>query len=132
MPDDDARNLRERPTPPGLLARALPTPGRAKMKLGSRTIPEKSATCFHHVGDTTARSVTVAQGDAKLFPPRPATAEQEDVHGRCAKSHGRSPALKISVVQSNSGSSGGYREVAVEYDMRGTPTWKRGAYTRTT
>jgi len=119
MPDDDssefAVNVR---TPPGYsLAHTDAVVAQIEARL--RTIPE-IRDLFTTVGDTNGDDrVTVAQVDAKLFPLNQRRRSQEMVMADARKVMDVFPALKISVDPIKPWEQGGYREVAVEYDMRG-------------
>ena len=119
MPDDDssefAVNMR---TPPGYsLAHTDEIVAQIEDRL--RTIPEVRD-LFTTVGDTNGDDrVTVAQVDAKLFPLDQRHRSQEVVMADARKLMDAFPALRVSVDAIKPWEQGGYREVAVEYDMRG-------------
>jgi HAE1 family hydrophobic/amphiphilic exporter-1 len=119
MPDDDssefAVNVR---TPPGYsLAHTDAVVAQIEDRL--RMIPE-IRDLFTTVGDTNGDDrVTVAQVNAKLFPLDQRRRSQEEVMGSARKLLDAFPALRISVDPIKPWEQGGYREVAVEYDMRG-------------
>ncbi|MDB5107505.1 MAG: transporter [Candidatus Binatus sp.] len=119
MPDDDssefAVNVR---TPPGYsLAHTDAVTAQIETRL--RTIPE-IRDLFTTVGDTNGDDrVTVAQVVAKLFPLSERHRSQEDVMADARRILDIFPALRISVDPIKPWEQGGYREVAVEYDMRG-------------
>ena len=119
MPDDDssefAVNIR---TPPGY-SLAHTDAVVAKIEDRLRTIPEVRD-LFTTVGDTNGDDrVTVAQVNAKLFPLGRRRRTQETVMADARKLMDVFPALRISVDPIKPWEQGGYREVAVEYDMRG-------------
>jgi HAE1 family hydrophobic/amphiphilic exporter-1 len=119
MPDDDssefAVNVR---TPPGYsLAHTDAVVAQIEDRL--RTIPE-IRDLFTTVGDTNGDDrVTVAQVDAKLFALNERHRSQELVMADARKLMDAFPALRVSVDPIKPWEQGGYREVAVEYDMRG-------------
>ncbi|MDO8432663.1 MAG: efflux RND transporter permease subunit [Candidatus Binatus sp.] len=119
MPDDDsgefAVNVR---TPPGYsLAHTDGIVAQIEDRL--RTIPEVRD-LFTTVGATNGEDrVTVAQVVAKLFPLDQRKRSQEDIMASARKLLNDFPALRISVDPIKPWEQGGYREVAVEYDMRG-------------
>ncbi len=119
MPDDDssefAVNVR---TPPGYsLVHTDAIVAQLEDRL--RTLPEVRD-LFTTVGDTNGDDrVTVAQVVAKLFPLGQRKRSQEDVMAAARKLLDDFPAMRISVDPIKPWEQGGYREVAVEYDMRG-------------
>ena len=119
MPDDDssefAVNIR---TPPGYsLAHTDEIVAQIEDRL--RTIPEVRD-LFTTVGDTNGDDrVTVAEVDAKLFPLDQRQRSQELVMADARKLMDAFPVLRISVDAIKPWEQSGYRDVAVEYDMRG-------------
>ena len=119
MPDDDssefAVSIR---TPPGYsLAHTDQIVAQIEDRL--RTIPEVRD-LFTTVGDTNGDDrVTVAEVDAKLFPLDQRRRSQELVMADARKLMDAFPALRVSVDAVKPWEQSGYRDVAVEYDMRG-------------
>jgi HAE1 family hydrophobic/amphiphilic exporter-1 len=119
MPDDDssefAVNLR---TPPGYsLAHTDAVVRQIETRL--RTIPELRH-LFTTVGDTNGDDrVTVAQVVAKIAPLNERTRSQEEIMARARAMLSDFPALRISVDAIKPWEQGGYRDVDVEYDLRG-------------
>ena len=119
MPDDDSSEFAVNvQTPPGYsLAHTDEIVAQIEDRL--RTIPEVRD-LFTTVGDTNGDDrVTVAQVDAKLFPLDQRHRSQEVVMADARKLMDAFPALRISVDAIKPWEQGGYRDVAVEYDMRG-------------
>ena len=119
MPDDDssefAVNIR---TPPGY-SLAHTDQLVAQIEDRVRSIPEVRD-LFTTVGDTSGDDrVTVAQVNAKLLPLGQRRRSQELVMADARKLMDAFPALRISVDPIKPWEQGGYREVAVEYAMRG-------------
>ena len=119
MPDDDsgefAVNIR---TPPGFsLAHTDEIVAQIEDRL--HVIPEVRD-IFTTVGDTNGDDrVTVAQVVAKLAPLNQRKRSQEQIMADARTRLNVFPALRISVDAIKPWEQGGYREVAVEYDMRG-------------
>jgi hydrophobic/amphiphilic exporter-1 (mainly G- bacteria), HAE1 family len=119
MPDDDsgefAVNIR---TPPGYsLAHTDEIVAQIEDRL--HAIPEVRD-IFTTVGDTNGDDrVTVAQVVAKLAPLSQRKRSQEQIMADARARLNVFPALRISVDAIKPWEQGGYREVAVEYDMRG-------------
>jgi HAE1 family hydrophobic/amphiphilic exporter-1 len=119
MPDDDsgefAVNVR---TPPGYsLAHTDAVTAQIEDRL--RKIPEVKD-LFVTVGDTNGDGlVTVSQIVAKLFPLGQRHRTQEVIMDDARRRLDGFPALRLSVDAIKPWEQGGYREVAVEYDMRG-------------
>jgi hydrophobic/amphiphilic exporter-1 (mainly G- bacteria), HAE1 family len=119
MPDDDsgefAVNIR---TPPGYsLAHTDEIVAQIEDRL--HAIPEVRD-IFTTVGDTNGDDrVTVAQVVAKLAPLNERKRSQEQIMADARARLNVFPALRISVDAIKPWEQGGYREVAVEYDMRG-------------
>jgi hydrophobic/amphiphilic exporter-1 (mainly G- bacteria), HAE1 family len=119
MPDDDSSefevNIR---TPPGYsLAHTDQVTREIEKRV--RTIPEVRH-LLTTVGDTTGdERVTVAQVLAKLSPISERRRSQEMIMSEARNLLADFPALRISVDAVKPWAQGGYREVAVEYDLRG-------------
>jgi hydrophobic/amphiphilic exporter-1 (mainly G- bacteria), HAE1 family len=119
MPDDDssefAVNIR---TPPGYsLAHTDAVVHEIESRL--RKIPEVRH-LFTTVGDTQGDGrVTVAQIDAKLAPLDQRRRTQSQVMGDARARVAGYPALRVSVDAIKPWEQGGYREVDIEYDLRG-------------
>ncbi|HUY26700.1 MAG TPA: efflux RND transporter permease subunit [Candidatus Binataceae bacterium] len=119
MPDDDssefAVNIR---TPPGYsLAHTDAVVRDIETRL--RTLPEVRH-LFTTVGDTNGDDrVTVAQVLAKLAPLGERIRTQEEIMASARAMLSDFPALRISVDAVKPWEQGGYRDVDVEYDLRG-------------
>jgi HAE1 family hydrophobic/amphiphilic exporter-1 len=119
MPDDDssefAVNIR---TPPGYsLAHTDAVVRDIETRL--RTIPEVRH-LFTTVGDTNGDDrVTVAQVLAKLAPLSERVRSQEQIMAQARAMLTGFPAMRISVDAVKPWEQGGYRDVDVEYDLRG-------------
>jgi len=119
MPPEDssefAINLR---TPPGYSLDHTDAVVR-EMEARIRTIPEVRH-LFTTVGDTTgADNVTVAQIVAKLLPVNQRRRSQQQVMADARKLIAGFPAMRVSVDDIKPWEQGGFREVDVEYDVRG-------------
>jgi HAE1 family hydrophobic/amphiphilic exporter-1 len=119
MADDDsgefAVNVR---TPPGY-SLAHTNDVVAKIEVRLRTIPEVRD-LFTTVGDTNGDDrVTVAQIVAKLLPLEQRRRSQESIMAEARTRVADFPALRISVDAIRDYGESGFREAAIEYDVRG-------------
>ncbi len=132
MPDDDsgefAINIR---TQPGYSI-AHTDSVVAQIEQSIRTIPEVRH-LFTTVGDTNGGGrVTVAQVIVKLTPSNQRRRSEEQVMVDARRLVSKFPALRISVDTIKPWEQGGFREVAVEYDIRGPELEKIQQYTALT
>jgi len=128
MPDDDSSefvvNIK---TPPGYSLVHTDSVVR-QIEARLRTIPEVRH-LFTTVGDTNGSdSVTVAQVAAKLAPLSERRKSQEQVMDDARGLLHDFPALRLSIDPVKPWEQGGYREVDVEYDLRGPDLEKLKGY----
>ncbi|MGO9454479.1 MAG: efflux RND transporter permease subunit [Candidatus Binataceae bacterium] len=128
MPDDDSSefvvNVK---TPPGYSLMHTDSVVRG-IEARLHTIPEVRH-LFTTVGDTNGSdSVTVAQVAAKLAPLNERSKSQEEVMNDARRLLHDFPALRLSIDPVKPWEQGGYREVDVEYDLRGPDLEKLKGY----
>ncbi|MGO9602420.1 MAG: efflux RND transporter permease subunit [Candidatus Binataceae bacterium] len=128
MPDDDSSefvvNVK---TPPGYSLMHTDSVVR-EIEARLHTIPEVRH-LFTTVGDTNGSdNVTVAQVAAKLAPLSERSKSQEEVMNEARGLLHDFPALRLSIDPVKPWEQGGYREVDVEYDLRGPDLEKLKGY----